>query len=155
MRRHDLIGERDDGFPNSVKVRIPLAQIAIVASCAPLLKGLVERALSRLGFPGFHNIPRELGEFSSNDVSHKSRWHITRMWHRRHGSTSQGQGDTTVSKNSITNAGVLPSYKTDNSSRTFGLPSTEAIVSIQIGHLERTYGLPYGVGSLGGPVQSV
>ena len=90
----------------------------IVASCAPLLKGPVETALSRLDFPGFHNIPRELGDFS-NDVSHKSRWRITRMWHRRHDSTSQYQDNTAVPEDSRSNSDAPPSYKTDDSSRTF------------------------------------
>ncbi|KAH6704146.1 hypothetical protein BKA61DRAFT_183365 [Leptodontidium sp. MPI-SDFR-AT-0119] len=93
----------------------------IVASCAPLLKSLVERALRRLGFAGFHNISRELGDCPSNDVSQNSRWHITRMWHGQYGSTSQYQGNTVVVQGSRLHPNVARSYKTDNSNSDFSL----------------------------------
>ncbi|KAH7420276.1 hypothetical protein BKA64DRAFT_634910 [Cadophora sp. MPI-SDFR-AT-0126] len=103
----------------------------IVASCAPLLKSLVERALRRLGFAGFHNIPRELGDYPSNDFSQKSRWHVTRMWHGRYGSASQSQDNTVVTQGSRLDPNVARTYKADSSNSNFDPFSTKTAVSIQ------------------------
>ncbi|KAH9212832.1 hypothetical protein DL95DRAFT_508474 [Leptodontidium sp. 2 PMI_412] len=109
----------------------------LVASCAPLLKALVEKALRRLGFPGFRNIPRELGDYPSNRLSHKSRWHITRKSGKQHGSTSQYHANTAVVKDSGDGSNALPSYNTDHSNSDFGPPSTKVAVSIRMEGLAR------------------
>ncbi|KAG4430488.1 hypothetical protein IFR05_014031 [Cadophora sp. M221] len=113
----------------------------IVASCAPLLKSLVEGALCRLGFAGFHNISRELGDYPSNDVSQKSGWHMTKKWHRRYGSTSKSQDHAVVAQVSRLDPNVSRLYKTDNSNSNFDHFSTKTAVSMQLEGMGRSSSL--------------
>lgn len=124
--------------PNMFRDTLPIltwclleGAILIVASCAPLLKTTIEKGLSRLGMPVFHNVPRELGTYRSSRVSHGSRCHISWIWRKRNDNPLQPHNNTAVTKNSGGDS-TSSLYNKDTTTSDIGSSSSQTTASVRM-----------------------